>query len=256
MSDISAKQVMELRAKTGVSMMACKKALVEAEGNEEKAIEILRKRGEAKSADKADRATREGAVCIKIEDGKACISSLHCETDFVARNEAFQELAQTICDNYFAEGEGAQEKNENMVKEAINTLGENIQLGTFEFIEAPVLGGYVHTNGKVGVVVGADKGEEEKLRDVAMHAAAMNPAVTSPEEVTDELIAKEKEIWTEQLKSEGKPENILEGILAGKEKKFREEGALLTQPFVKDPSMKVQDYLGDASVVGYVRLAI
>ncbi|MDF2378840.1 MAG: translation elongation factor Ts [Candidatus Gracilibacteria bacterium] len=255
MSDISAKTVMELRAKTGVSMMACKKALVEAEGDEEKAIEILRKRGEAKSADKADRATGEGAVAIKIEGTKGCVSSLSCETDFVARNDAFVALAQTICDNYFAEGDTAQEKNENLVKEAVNTLGENIKLGSYEMVESGVLGGYVHSNGKIGVIVGADGTEEGKLKDVAMHAAAMNPKVTSPAEVTDELVAKEKEIWTEQLKNEGKPENIMEGILAGKEKKFREEGALLTQAFVKDPSMKVGEYLGGENVK-YVRLAV
>jgi len=254
--EISAKVVMDLRNKTGVSMMACKKALVEAEGDEEKAIEILRKRGEAKAADKGDRATGEGGIGVKIEGGKGVMAAIRGETDFVARNEAFQELVQTITNNFFDKGEGAQEENEKIVQEAVNTLGENIQLGGHQVVEAAVVGGYVHTNGKIGVLIGLDGGEEDKARDVAMHAAAMNPMVVSPDEVTDELIAKEKDIWTEQLKNEGKPENIMEGILAGKEKKFREEGALVSQPFVKDSSMSVGDYLGDVNVAEYMRMAI
>jgi len=254
--EINAKQVMELREKTGVGMMAVKKALVEADGNEEKAIDILRKRGEAKSVDKADRAAGEGAIGMKIEGGKGCMAVVRCETDFVARNDDFKALVQEITDRYFEKGEGAQEENEAQIQEAVNTLGENIQLGGHQIVESSIVGGYVHTNGKIGVLIGLDGGDAEKAKDVAMHAAAMNPMVVSPDEVTEELVAKEKEIWTEQLKNEGKPENIMENILKGKEKKFREEGALMSQPFVKDSSMSVGEYLGDGKVAEYMRLAI
>lgn len=254
--EISAKAVMDLRNKTGVSMMAVKKALVEANGDEDMAIEILRKRGEAKSSEKSDRMTGEGAVAISINGNKACITEIRCETDFVARNESFVKMAQDIADSFLAEGDAAKEKNEAMVKEAVNTLGENIQLGEFRIIEAPVIGGYIHSNRKIGVLVGLEGGDEEKARDVAMHAAAMNPVVVSPHEISDDLISKEKEIWTDQLKAEGKPEAMMENIMKGKEKKFREEGALVSQAFVKDGGVTVGEYLNDAKVVSYVRMKI
>jgi elongation factor Ts len=254
--DISASVVMALRNKTGVSMMACKKALVEANGDEDKAIEILRKRGEAKSADKADRSTSEGAVAIAQGSGKACIAVIRCETDFVARNDDFVKLAQDIADRYLAQGSDAQAVNEKAVSDAVNTLGENIQLGGFAIVQAPITGGYVHSNRKIGVLVGLEGSDEEKAKDVAMHAAAMNPAVISPDEISDELIAKEKEIWIELLKKEGKPENIMENILKGKEKKFREEGALVTQSFVKNQEQTVQQFLGSGKVLEYVRMSV
>lgn len=247
---------MALRDKTGVSMMAVKKALVEANGDEDKAIEILRKRGEAKSADKADRQAGEGAIGIKIEGSKGCLAVVRCETDFVARNDDFKAIVQNITDNYFNKGEGSQEENEGIVKGAVNTLGENIQLGGHTLIESPIIGGYVHSNGKIAVLIGLEGGDAEKARDVAMHAAAMNPSVVSPDEITDELVAKEKDIWADQLKNEGKPENMLENIMKGKEKKFREENALISQAFVKDSSMTVGGFLGDAKVVEYVRMTI
>lgn len=253
---ITASLVMSLRDKTGVSMMACKKALLEADGIEEKAIEILRKRGEMKSAEKSDRATKEGFVAIAMQTGKACIASLRCETDFVGRNEGFQKLSQTVARAFLEKGAGALGENEALVKEAVNKLGENIQLGEFQVIEAAVIGGYVHTNFKIGTLVGLDKGTTDQARDVAMHAAAMNPKVKYPEEVTSEVIAKEKEIWNAQLAQEKKPPNILENILKGKEKKFRDENALSSQIFVKDNSKTVGQYLGDAKIVQYVRMAI
>lgn len=254
--EITAQLVMSIRDKTGVSMMACKKALLEADGNEEKAIEILRKRGEMKSAEKSDRATKEGAVAIAMKNGKACIASLRCETDFVSRNADFQKLAQAVAKAYLEKGSSAQASNEAMVQEAVNKLGENIQLGEFFVIEAPVIGGYVHTNFKIGTLVGLEKGTVEQARDVAMHAAAMNPKVKYPEDVSGEVIAKEKEIWSAQLAQEKKPAHILENILKGKEKKFREENALSSQVFVKDNTKTVGQYLGDAKIVQYVRLSI
>lgn len=237
-------------------MMAVKKALVEAGGDEEKAIEILRKRGEAKSAEKSDRETGEGAVAISIQGNKACIAALRCETDFVARNDDFVKLAQDVADKYLEKGEAAQEENESMVREAVNTLGENIQIGEYVLVNAPVIGGYVHSNRKIGVLIGLSGGSEDKAKDVAMHAAAMNPLVKNPTEVSDELVAKEREIWVEQLKNEGKPENIMDNILKGKEKKFREESALTAQVFVKDNNVTVGQFLEGAEVAEYVRIKI
>jgi elongation factor Ts len=256
MTDISAKEVMDLRSRTGVSMMMCKKALLEAAGDMEKAVEVLRKKGEAKAADKADRTTSEGGVSISVGDGKAAVISVLCETDFVSRNDDFKALTKGISDLILEKGPDAKEEAEAMVKDKVVQLGENIQLGSLELISGDVLGQYVHSNGKIGVVVALTGGDSDMATDVAMHAAAMNPTVVDPSEVSDEVIAKEKEIWTVQLKNEGKPENIIENILVGKEKKFREEGALLTQSFVKDGDKTVGEYLGDAKVAGYTRVSI
>lgn len=253
---ISAAQVMNLREKTGVSMMACKRALEESGGDETKAIDILRKRGEAKSAEKASRSTGEGVLAIAVSENKACMSVLRCETDFVARNPDFIKLAQERVDRYLKSGQAAQAENETAIKSAVNTLGENIQMGVFQATEAAVIGSYVHSNRKIGVVIGLDQGSAEQARDVAMHAAAMNPMVKYSEEIPPEVIAKEREIWTEQLKQEGKPSQIMEQILKGKEKKFREENALASQIFVKDNTMTVGKYLGKSKIVQYVRMVV
>lgn len=254
--EITAKQVMALRDKTGVSMMAVKKALQESGGDEDKAIEILRKRGEAKSSEKADRAVREGVIAMKIMGGKGVLSSLRCETDFVARNTDFIALAQRVCDRYFDQGELASGENEAEVKAAVNTLGENIQLGERTQVEGSVVSGYVHSNRKIAVLIGLEGGTEDQARDTAMHAAAMNPKVKYPDEVSAEVIAKEKEIWAEQLKTEGKAPDKIPMIMIGKEKKFREESALVSQPFVKDNSKTVGQFLGNAKITQYVRMVI
>jgi elongation factor Ts len=191
-----------------------------------------------------------------IQGTKGAIVSVRCETDFVSRNTDFQKLAKDVAEAYLQKGQESQASNEAKVKAAVNTLGENIQLGECSVIEAPVIGGYVHTNFKVGVLVGLDKGTVEQARDIAMHAAAMNPKVKYPEEVNADVIAKEKEIWKAQLEQEKKPANILENIMKGKEKKFREESALSSQMFVKDNSKTVSQYLAGAKIVQYVRMII
>lgn len=254
---ITAQQVNELRQKTGVSMMACKKALVEADGNMEAAIDILRKKGEAKAGQKAERATKEGVVQIAKEGNKAALASVFCETDFVARNEELVALVKDIAQKAVSEGEGsAKSFAETGLKELFNKLGENLQLGELQIIEGPVVGSYVHSNNKLAAVVVLDGGEEEIATDLAMHVTAMNPQVIDPSEVSDEMVAKEKEVWTEQLKNEGKPENIIEKILIGKETKFREESALIKQPFVKDGEKTVEQLLDGGKVVSFERVAI
>ena len=257
MSEINASAVASLRSRTGVSILECKKALEEAGGDEEKAIEILRSRGEAAAVKKADRDQGEGSVFIGTAGSSAAAVVVHCETDFVARGDDFKALGQEMADLAASEGEDAVKASaETRMPEAVQKLGENISLGTVNRIEAGTVGSYVHTNGKIGVIIGLDGGTEEIAKDVSMHAAAMSPEYVSPEEVPAEAVEKEKEIWAEQLKGEGKPEEIIEKIMVGKEKKFREENALLKQDFVKNPEQTIEAYLDGASVTQYVRVAI
>ena len=139
---------------------------------------------------------------------------------------------------------------------AVNTLGENISVSEDVLVDAAVIGVYVHSNSKIGVIIGLDKGSPEAAKDVAMHAAAMNPLYTTADEVPQSLVEKEKEIWREQLKKDGKPEAMFDKIMIGKEKKFREENALIKQTFVKDNTKTVEQFLGGAKVVSYMRVAI
>ncbi|PIR49240.1 translation elongation factor Ts [Candidatus Peregrinibacteria bacterium CG10_big_fil_rev_8_21_14_0_10_55_24] len=257
MTNISASAVFSLRSRTGVSILLCKKALEEAQGNEEKAIEILRKSGEAQAVKRAGKDQREGNVFLAQSADRAALVLLQCETDFVARNEDFQAFGQKFADLLLAEGENAvRTRAEKDLPVIVQKLGENISLGEVLILEAPVLGTYVHTNRKIGVIVGLDKGETSVAKDVAMHAAAMNPLYRTPQDVPPEAIEREKEIWKSQLVKEGKPEAIWDKIMLGKEKKFREENALTTQEFVKDPTKTVAQYLNGASVQAYVRLAV
>jgi elongation factor Ts len=246
---------MALRHKTGVSMMECKKALTQAGGNETTAIEILRKKGADKAAGKSDRTAEEGAVALS---GNAIVS-VKCETDFVARNDDFIEFVQSLADEAAEHGEdAAREKFEEEKAEKITQLGENLVFGEAKVLEGEVIGGYIHSNRKVGALASLSGGNESIATDIAMHVTAMNPAVTSPDEVSDDLVVKEKEIWKEQLREEGKPAEIIEKIMMGKEKKFREESALIKQPFVKEQGMTVEEYADKnrASVTGFARAMV
>lgn len=255
--DISAKAVMELRAKTGVSMMACKKALIEAAGDEEKAIEVLRKSGEAKALSKADRETSEGVVHADIRGNKGVLVELRCETDFVARNEDFIAAAKEIAEVAYTDGvEAAKTKADELIKAAVVKLGENIQLGNVEAIEGETLGVYVHANNKTGAIVAMNGGNEDLGKDLAMQAVASSPAVVNPEEVDDAMVDAEMEIEKDKLRQQGKPEAMFDKILEGKIRKFREERALLTQDFIKDPSKKVRDILDGATVTAFVKHTI
>ena len=257
MPEISAKAVASLRARTGVSILLCKKALEEAGGDEEKAIEILRKSGAAQAAKKAGREQREGLVFTESKGNKAAMLVLLCETDFVARDNAFQDLGKALAQTLLEKGEAAAKAlADEKVPEAIQKLGENISVGEMHIVESANTGVYLHSNAKIGVIIGMNGGSVETARDLAMHAAAMNPLYVNPDEVTDAEVAKEKEIWKEQLAKEGKKGDIVEKIMVGKEKKFREENALLTQPFAKDSSKLVKDVTGEATVEKYIRLSI
>ncbi len=268
---ITAAAVQQLRARTGVGIVAVKQALDEAQGNEEKAIELLRKRGLAQAVKKADREQSEGAIFIAETSGssataqKAALVVLKCETDFVGRSDAFIALGQQLASSLVKDGAAkAKALADAKLPEAIQKLGENIGVGETLEVSAPVVASYVHSNRKIGVIIGlAEGGDAGKAKDVAMHAAAMNPPYLHPDDVPAESIAKEKEIWKEQMKNPStgsgqapKPPEILEKIMLGKERKFREENALMKQPFVKDTSMTVEKYLGGAKVIAYQRVAI
>jgi elongation factor Ts len=257
MTDISASMVGSLRSRTGVSILECKKALEEANGDEEKAIELLRKRGVAQASKKAERDQSEGSVFANEGNGTASLIFLKCETDFVARDENFIALGQELATTLREKGEDALKAlAEEKLPGAVQKLGENISIGETHKVEGSTLGHYVHSNGKIGVLISLDGGNGDIAKDIAMHAAAMNPQFVSPDEVSNEAVESEKNIWKEQLAKEGKPEEIIEKIMVGKEKKFREENALITQDFVKDPSITVQQHLNDATVSGYVRIAV
>lgn len=258
MAEITAALVKELRDATGIAMLKCKKALEEADGDLEKAREILRKAGEADAAKRAERDAGEGVIAIKLaDDGKKAVAlQLFCETDFVAQNEGFVSLADELAAAALA-GEDVTNSSEAKINEAIQKNGENIKLGEVKTVEGDVVAGYLHSNKKIGVLaVGA--GEGEVLNDIAMQIAAMNPSVISPEEVSDEEVAAESEIQKEILTKEGKPAEMVEKILEGKLRKFREEKSLLKQPFVKDSSKTVEQFLAEnsAKVEQFERLAI
>lgn len=255
MTTISASAVAALRARTGVGILDAKNALEEANGNEDTAIELLRKRGKAQAVKKSDRAQSEGAIFIASTDKKSAVVQIKCETDFVARSDRFISLGDALAQTLLEKGKTAFDAFAGeKIPSAVLELGENISLGDVQEVSASTIGSYVHSNRKIGVIVGLEGGTKDQACDVAMHGAAMNPSFVRPSEVTESAVAKEKEIWKEQMKDEKKPAEILEKIMLGKEKKFREENALLTQSFVKNPEQTVEKMLGSAKVTAYVRI--
>ncbi len=251
---VSLELIKELRETTGIATMSCKKALDETGGDMEKAIEMLRKKGELKSAERAERSATEGVIAIAQGSGKAGMVKLACETDFVARNEDFVKAAGALAERALKEGDAFDSSSE--ASNLNIKMGEKIAVAEVAVISSPIIGTYVHSNKKIGVMVGLDGGDTIRANDVAMHIAASKPEVISPDEIASEKVEKEKEIWRALLKTEGKPEAIWDNIMKGKEKKFREERALLTQAFVKNPDQTVAQYLENAKVVAMKRFAL
>lgn len=272
MSSISAALVKELRDRTNAGMMECKKALVEANGDIEQAIELMRKSGLAKAVKKAGRIAAEGSVVVLIsKDAKrAILLELNSETDFVAREDRFRAFAKKAAafalDHGISDIEALQ--NHSEIEEdrlaMVSALGENIalrRLSIFECPEGGSLGIYAHGDShttRIGAVVILKKGSQELARDLAMHIAAMNPEYLSSLEVPLERLEKEKEIFIVQTKEEGKPEAMLEKIVAGKLKKFSTDITLLGQSFVKDPSKTIESLLKEnhAEVLAFARFEV
>ena len=268
-----AADVAKLRNTTGAGMMDCKKALVEAEGDFEKAIDILRKKGQKVAANRADRESAEGAVIAKVNEDNTMgvIISLNCETDFVAKNDAFIELAYE-----FAEMAVAAATKEELLAtdfhgmtvaekliEQTGVIGEKIEIGSFERIEGPFVGAYIHAGNKIAAITALSAkvdGAVEAAHAVSMQVAAMNPIALDETKVSQDTINKELEIERELLVKEGKPENIIENILKGKMQKFYKENTLVHQAFIKDGAMSVADYVksvnADLKVTNFVRVSL
>jgi len=267
MAAITASLVKELRERTGLGMMDCKKALVETDGDIEKAIEELRKSSGMKAAKKAGRTASDGLVKVKISDDgkKAVLVEINCETDFAARDDNFIQFTETVVDQVFTSGTTDVQKllddGLEAVREAVvQKIGENISVRRAEVVE-PTAGqvvSYVHTNGKIGVLVNVEGGDEELARDIAMHIAATNPLVVSGDDMPAEAVAKEREIYAAQAEDSGKPPEIVEKMIDGRIRKFMAENSLLDQPFVKDGDMKVSALLKkqSASINSFVRYEV
>lgn len=253
---ITIDDIKKLREATGISMTTCKKALEEANGDFDAAIDVLRKKGEAKAADRIGKSTTQGVVAVGSKDGKVAMLQLECETDFVSRSDEFMKMADGIVAKVLDGSVAVTEREFPEIKDYMLKVGENIKVGDMALVEGANIGIYIHSNKKIGVLVSLDGGTEELAKDIAMHAAATNPRVISPDEVAQELVEREKGIWAEQLKNEGKPAEIVEKIMLGKEKKFREENALLKQTFVKDPEKTIEQILGEAKIKQFVRFGI
>lgn len=243
MADITAAMVKDLRERTGLGMMDCKKALVEANGDSELAIENLRKSSGMKAAKKAGRIAADGLLGCKIDGTTGVIVEVNCETDFAAKNEDFIAFVGTVTDKVFATGTtDVAELDLEAEREAlVQKIGENISIRRAEvFKDEGQVVSYIHaTTGKIGVVVAIEGGNEELGKDIAMHIAASNPSVVSPEDAPADLIEKEREIYTAQAQESGKPPEIIEKMIDGRIRKYLAEISLVEQPFVKDADTKV-----------------
>jgi len=273
---ITAQEVNKLRQMTGAGMMDCKKALTEAEGDFEKAIDILRKKGQKVSASRADRETKEGTIVTHVsKDGATgTLLSLTCETDFVAKNDEFVAFANTLLNLAVSNNaNSAEEVNalpfENItvaekIVEMTGKIGEKIEVSHFEKVTGEVVVPYIHSNGKLGVLVALTNTNgaavEEAGKDVAMQIAAMNPVAVDKDGVDASVVEREIEVGKDQARQEGKPEEMLEKIALGKLNKFYKENTLLSQAFVKDNSKSIAQYLDGVSkgmtVAAFKRVSI
>jgi len=269
---ITAADVNKLRQTTGAGMMDCKKALVEAEGDFEKAIEILRKKGQKVAANRADRESTEGAAIAKVNDnntvGVAIV--LACETDFVGKNESFVSLANEFANlafNYDSKEAFLNADFNGMTVaekliEQTGVIGEKIEINTFEKIEAPYVGFYIHAGNKIATLVGLSAnvtGSDVVAKDVAMQVAAMNPIALNEESVDASIVEKEIEMAKDLLRPDGKPEAMLDNIAKGKLKRFFKDNTLVNQEFIKDNKQSVGEYvktIGNVEVVNYRRVAL
>ena len=260
---ITAQEVNKLRQMTGAGMMDCKKALTEANGDFDAAIDLLRKKGQKVSASRSDRETTEGAIFVKTNEDRTegVLVALGCETDFVAKNEEFQALGQTILEVAVKQKPASVEalKSETVdgrsieerIIELVGKIGEKIEIVSYEILNAEAVVAYIHAGSKLGVLVGlkgANGGDVAVAgKDVAMQIAAMSPVGVDKNDVDPSIVAREIEIGREQARAEGKPEAMLDKIAEGKLNKFYKDSTLLNQAFVKDNSLTVAKYLDSVS---------
>ncbi|MCJ7839668.1 translation elongation factor Ts [Lederbergia sp. NSJ-179] len=270
---VTAQMVKELREKTGAGMLDCKKALTETNGNMEEAVDFLREKGMASAAKKADRIAAEGTTFILSEGNKAVILEVNAETDFVAKNDSFQELVKQLAEHLLKNNpasveEALEQKMDNgqsvseYINSAIAKIGEKITLRRFEVktkSDHAAFGEYLHMGGKIGVLTVLEGTTDQAVaKDVAMHVAAINPKYVSRDQVSAEEVDHERQVLTQQALNEGKPEKIVEKMVEGRLGKFFEQICLLDQSFVKDPDQKVRKFVEakGATVTDFVRYEV
>ena len=273
MSKISAADVNKLRKATRAGMMDCKKALVEAEGDFDTAVEVLRKKGQKVAANRADRDSSEGAVIARVNDDATVgvIVSVNCETDFVAKNESYVTLANQLADvalahdsiDSFLAADFNGMSVADKLTEQTGVIGEKIEIGGFERLEGAFVGSYIHAGNKIATLTSLSAGVDgaaEAAKNVAMQAAAMNPIALNEEGVDAATVEKEIEIAKDQLRQEGKPEAMLDNIAKGKLKRFFKDNTLVNQAYIKDGKQSVSDYVksvdAELSVTGFKRVAL
>ena len=269
---ITAALVQELRARTGAGMMHCKKALIEAEGNLEVAAEAMRKSGQIQAEKKSGRIAAEGLIVIKSNTDLAIILEINCETDFVSRDKNFVEFADAVTqlalDNKVESVEALLSTSfsetgqsvENTRQNLIAKLGENIQVRRLTLVYSQlgsVIGAYVHT-GRIGVIVKLQGGDKQLAKDLALHIIANNPLVISAEDVSNDVVAKEREIFMAQAQLSGKPQAVIDKMIEGRITKFLSGISLLGQPFIKDEAITIKNLLegSQAKVIDFVRFAV
>ncbi len=272
MAEIKSADVAKLRKSTGAGMMDCKKALQEANGDFEKAVEVLRKKGQAIASKRADREASEGNVQAKVKGNFGAIVALNCETDFVSKNEDFIKLVTSILDLALENKPSNLEALKalpmdgktvaDVVTERTGVIGEKIELGYYDFIQAEKVQVYNHFSNMLSTLIGFNKADvdEQVAKDVAMQVAAMSPVAVDKDDVPAEVIAKEKELGREKALQEGKPENIVDRIAEGMVTKFLKDNTLLNQEFTKDAKKTVGQYLKesdkDLKVTGFKRYSV
>lgn len=275
MANITAAEVNKLRQQTGAGMMDCKNALVEAEGDIEAAIDILRKKGQKVANKRADREAGEGIVIAQTDATGTfgAITMLNCETDFVAKNAEFVALSNKIMELAIANKPKSVEDLKNIkidartvqehISDLIGKTGEKMELGEYQFIEAPLVVSYIHQGSRLSTIVGLNQNNKEFMqigREIAMQIAAMNPVAVDKDDVDPKIVEKEIEIGKEQAREEGKPENMLEKIALGKLNKFFKESTLLNQDFIRDSKVTVGQYLTsvnkELTVTGFKRVSL
>ena len=264
--EIKASQVKELRDMTGVAMMDCKKALVECEGDIEKALDLLRSNSALKAEKKSSRVAADGILVVSVNEDYATLVELNSETDFAAKDANFlsfgEKVKEYISKNKIFEASALKESTlEDDRKALVQTIGENIQIRrvvTLEFDSSMNIGIYIHSDSKLGSLVVTKDGNDEIAKDIAMHVSAFNPLCLSQDDIDKEVLEREKAIYQNQAQDSGKPQDIMDKMVDGKIKRFLSEVSLISQNFVKDPDITVQEYLekGGATIVEFARLKV
>jgi elongation factor Ts len=264
--EIKASQVKELRDMTGVAMMDCKKALVECEGDIEKALDLLRSNSALKAEKKSSRVAADGILVVSVNEDYATLVELNSETDFAAKDANFlsfgEKVKEYISKNKIFEASALKESSlEDDRKALVQTIGENIQIRrvvTLEFDSTMNIGIYIHSDSKLGSLVVTKDGSDEIAKDIAMHVSAFNPLCLSQDDIDKDVLEREKAIYQNQAQDSGKPQDIMDKMVDGKIKRFLSEVSLISQNFVKDPDITVQEYLekGGATIVEFARLKV